>query len=625
MSLAGRTVFVTGGSRGIGLAIAKRAARDGANVVLAAKTAEPHPKLPGTIFTAAEECEKLGGKALPIQLNIQDDDAIQKALETAAEKFGGIDVLVNNASAIDNSETLHLKTKKYDLMHSINGRGTFMMTKFALPYLLKSKKHPKVLNLSPPLDCLAPPRKPATPEWFRLCGTGYTMAKFNMSMSAIGMAEEHRNRVAFNCLWPRTAIATSAIEMIAGDEGMRSSRTVDIMSDAAHWILTQDDPEVTGKCFVDEDVVTDANKIGLSASELSKYSHDPSCSALMPDFYVGSPSEFEAFMSRKSPPKDSPPPSNDAKTDSTSLEGKTVFVTGGSRGIGLAIAKRAARDGANVVLAAKTVEPHPKLPGTIFTAADECEKLGGKALPIQLNVQDDDAIQRALETAAEKFGGIDVLVNNASAIDNSETLHLKTKKYDLMHSINGRGTFMMTKFALPYLLEGSNAHVLNLSPPLDMDPRWFRMAGTGYTLAKFNMSMSAIGMAAEYRDRIGFNCLWPRTSIATAAVDMLAGTLGMQASRNVDIMSDTAHWILTQDSAKVTGNCFIDEDIVLDTDKMGKSTSDLDTYRINRWVPLIPDLFVGDPGDLDRYYKIAKKASGLMRGGMGSFFAGKTK
>jgi citronellol/citronellal dehydrogenase len=166
LSLAGKTVFVTGGSRGIGLAIAKRAARDGANVVLAAKTIEPHPKLPGTIFTAAKECESLGGKALALQLNVQDDNAVQEALRKAADHFGGkIDILINNASAIDNSDTASLATKKYDLMHSINSRGTFMMSKFAIPYLLKSE-NPQVLNLSPPVDSLIPPSRPATPEWY---------------------------------------------------------------------------------------------------------------------------------------------------------------------------------------------------------------------------------------------------------------------------------------------------------------------------------------------------------------------------------------------------------------------------------------------------------------------------
>ena len=207
MSLAGKTLFITGGSRGIGLAIAKRAARDGANLVLAAKTAEPHPKLPGTIFTAAKECEAAGGRALPLQLNVQDDGAVQAAMQQAADHFGGIDILVNNASAIDNRGTAALSPKRYDLMHSINGRGTFMVSKHALPHLLKGD-NPQVLNLSPPLDCLDPPGQPRTPEWFRLCGTAYSMAKFNMSMCAIGMAEEYRGRVGFSCLWPRTAIAT---------------------------------------------------------------------------------------------------------------------------------------------------------------------------------------------------------------------------------------------------------------------------------------------------------------------------------------------------------------------------------------------------------------------------------
>jgi len=304
-----------------------------------------------------------------------------------------------------------------------------------------------------------------------------------------------------------------------------------------------------------------------------------------------------------------------SKSAEPSLAGKTLFITGGSRGIGLAIAKRAARDGANLVLAAKTATPHPKLPGTIFTAAAECEAAGGQALPLQLNVQDDAAIAEALKKAEERFGRIDILINNASAIDNSGTLALKPRKYDLMHSINGRGTYMMSKLAMPYLLKGENPHVLNLSPPLDSlhpagqpgEPDWFRLCGTSYTMSKFNMSMSAIGMAEEFRGKVAFNCLWPRTAIATAAVQMLAGEPGMNASRSVDIMSDSAHWILTQDSS-VSGNCFVDDDIITDADKLGHPASVLSGYRYNQWIPfpLIPDLYVGEPESLEWFHNAAK-------------------
>jgi citronellol/citronellal dehydrogenase len=306
------------------------------------------------------------------------------------------------------------------------------------------------------------------------------------------------------------------------------------------------------------------------------------------------------------------------------LQGRTVFVTGGSRGIGLAIAKRAAADGANVVLAAKTVEPHPKLPGTIFTAAEECEAAGGKALPLQLNVQDEASIEKALARAKQEFGGVDILVNNASAIDNSATHGLAVKKFDLMHSINARGTFMASKHALPYLFEsaaaGRNPHVLNLSPPLAYDPRWVKMGGTAYTMAKFNMSQCAVGMAAEYEGRVGFNCLWPCTAIATAAVDMLGGTLAMKASRTVDIMSDSAHWILTQDNARVTGNTFTDEDVCLGP--LGMTEADLKRYRNSAWMPLMPDLYVGDAERLEWFLEKAQWVGSMAKG---SFLSGKSR
>jgi citronellol/citronellal dehydrogenase len=286
-SLAGRTLLVTGGSRGIGLAIAKRAAADGANIVIAAKTVEPHPKLPGTIYTAAEECKAAGAAAvLPLQVDIMDDEANERMVAAAVAEFGGIDILVNNASAIDNSGTLDVRAKKYRLMHDINGRGTFWTSKLCLPHLLKSQKNPHVLNLSPPLAM--------DPRWFRLGGVAYTMAKYNMSMSALGMAEEFKGQVAFNCLWPRTAIATAAIQMLAGDLGMKASRSVDIMSDAAHWILTQPHTECTGNTFIDDEVLT--QHAGMDPSELSKYRMS-SLVPLMPDFYVGDPATLDTYIS----------------------------------------------------------------------------------------------------------------------------------------------------------------------------------------------------------------------------------------------------------------------------------------------------------------------------------------
>jgi len=289
-----------------------------------------------------------------------------------------------------------------------------------------------------------------------------------------------------------------------------------------------------------------------------------------------------------------------------------MLVTGGSRGIGLAIAKRAAQDGANIVIGAKTTSPHPKLPGTIYTAAAECEALGAKALAVPLDIMDDDATERFVDAAVGAFGGIDILVNNASAIDNSGTLDVKAKKYALMHNINGRGTFWTSKLCLPHLLQSSNAHVLNLSPPLAMDPRWFKMAGVAYSMSKYNMSMCAVGMAAEFRGQVAFNCLWPRTAIATAAIEMLAGDLGVKASRSVDIMADAAHWILTQPQEEVTGNTFIDDEVL--TQKVGLSEADLDKYRMSQVLPLplMPDFFVGDPEGMETYIDAARKMQGVV-------------
>ncbi len=211
----------------------------------------------------------------------------------------------------------------------------------------------------------------------------------------------------------------------------------------------------------------------------------------------------------------------------------------------------------------------------------------------------------------KEFGGIDILINNASAIDNSGTLNIRAKKYHLMHNINGRGTFWTSKLCLPHLLKSDkNPHVLNLSPPLNLDPRWFKMGGVAYTMAKYNMTMSALGMAEEFRGKVAFNCLWPRTAIATAAIKMLAGDLGTNASRSVDIMSDAAYWILTQPNTECTGNTFIDDEVM--TEKVGMAESELSKYRISSLVPLMPDLFVGDPTSLEKYVDAARKMQGLV-------------
>jgi citronellol/citronellal dehydrogenase len=229
-----------------------------------------------------------------------------------------------------------------------------------------------------------------------------------------------------------------------------------------------------------------------------------------------------------------------------SLAGKTLFITGASRGIGLAIGLRAARDGANIVIAAKTAEPHKKLPGTIYSAAEEIEKAGGKALPVVVDVREPDSVKAAVDAAVERFGGIDICVNNASAIQLTGTLATDYRRYDLMNQVNARGTFVTTRTCLPHLLKASNPHVLMLSPPLDMSPRWF--AGhVAYTMAKYGMSMCVLGMAEEFRDQgVAFNALWPRTGIATAAIEFaLGGQEGMSHCRTVDIISDAAYAIST--------------------------------------------------------------------------------
>ena len=247
------------------------------------------------------------------------------------------------------------------------------------------------------------------------------------------------------------------------------------------------------------------------------------------------------------------------------LKGRVLFITGGSRGIGLEIGKRAAKDGAKVVLAAKTAEPHPKLPGTIFTAADEIVAAGGEALPIILDVRDEMNVREAVEQTITHFGGIDICVNNASAISLTSTPDTDMKRYDLMHQINGRGTYLVSKYCIPHLKQSNNAHILNLAPPLDMKPKWFG-PHLAYTMAKFTMSMCVLGMAEELKsDSIAVNGLWPRTAIATAAVkNVLGGEELMNISRTPEIMADAAYEIFTKDSSTFTGNFCIDDLILYD-------------------------------------------------------------
>ena len=278
------------------------------------------------------------------------------------------------------------------------------------------------------------------------------------------------------------------------------------------------------------------------------------------------------------------------------VKGKTAFISGGSRGIGLDIAKKLAAAGANVVIAAKTVTEQPNLPGTIYTAAEECESLGGgKALPIQMDLRKEESVHAAFDETSSKFGSLDILVNNASAIhiEPSETIDMK--RYDLMHSINGRGTFLATKLAIPYLKEGDNSHVLTLSPPLDSTlsvPNWFKLTGTAYITAKLQMSLQVVGMSAELREHgIACNGLWPRTTIATAAVkNMLGGEKMIAKSRTPEIMGDAAHAIFCSDSTRNTGNFWVDDEVLVSV-----GVRDFTKYRVNPDTPeheLIPDFFV---------------------------------
>lgn len=271
-----------------------------------------------------------------------------------------------------------------------------------------------------------------------------------------------------------------------------------------------------------------------------------------------------------------------------SFQNKTVFVSGASRGIGKAIALKLAGEGANIIVAAKSVEENAKLGGTIFSAADEIEKAGGKALAVQCDIRSEEQVQLAIDKAVEKFGGIDIVVNNASAISLTSTEQTEPKRFDLMHDINVRGTFFVTKACIPHLKKASNPHILTLSPPISMDPKWFANH-LAYTLTKFNMSMMAIGWAAELKKyNIASNALWPRTTIDTAAVrNLLGGDTLAKMSRTPAILADAAYYIFSKPSSQCTGNCFIDEDVLAK-----EGITDLEKYSVVPGAQLYKDLFV---------------------------------
>ncbi|MDO9337081.1 MAG: NAD(P)-dependent oxidoreductase [Caulobacter sp.] len=270
-----------------------------------------------------------------------------------------------------------------------------------------------------------------------------------------------------------------------------------------------------------------------------------------------------------------------------SLAGKTLFITGASRGIGLAIALRAARDGANIAIAAKTAEPHKHLPGTIYTAAEEIEAAGGKALPLIVDVRDEASVYEGVEKCVAAFGGIDICVNNASAIQLTGTEATEMKRFDLMNQVNARGTFLTSKACIPHLKRAANPHVLALSPPLDLAPHWFGRH-VAYSMAKYGMSLCMLGMSDEYRGQIAFNGLWPRTGIATAAIQFaLAGDAGMRMCRTPEIMADAAYAIFNKPAKAFTGNFLIDDSFLY-----GEGERDFDRYRVDPSQPLMPDFFV---------------------------------
>ncbi|CAK1596440.1 unnamed protein product [Parnassius mnemosyne] len=282
------------------------------------------------------------------------------------------------------------------------------------------------------------------------------------------------------------------------------------------------------------------------------------------------------------------------------LAGRTLFITGASRGIGKAIALKAAKDGANVVIAAKTAEPHPKLPGTIYTAAEEIEALGGKALPCIVDVRDEKQVQNAIDEAVKKFNGIDILVNNASAISLTGTAQTDMKRYDLMHNINTRGTFLTSKLCLPLLKNSDHAHILNLSPPLNMNPYWFSIH-VAYTMAKYGMSMCVLGMSEEFKSfNIGVNALWPKTAIATAAIEMLTGDTS--TSRKPEIVSDAAYIMLSQDPKKYTGNFAIDEEVLKEHGIKDMTPYACDPKNADN---LLLDGFLDDPAAISHHQTVS--------------------
>ena len=273
----------------------------------------------------------------------------------------------------------------------------------------------------------------------------------------------------------------------------------------------------------------------------------------------------------------------------THFKNKTVIMSGGSRGVGLEIAKVLGKDGANIAILAKTTEPHPTLPGTIYTAAEEIEQVGGNALPIVCDIRYEEQVEAAVEETVSKFGGIDICINNASAIHLTDTVNTPMKRYDLMHNINVRGTFMLSQKCIPHLIKGDNSHILTLSPPLDISRKWFGIT-LAYTTAKYGMSLVAHGLAEELgKHNVASNCLWPRTSLDTAAVRNVIGEELVKGSRRPSIYADAAYAVLKRDSSTCTGNFFLDQDVLEE-----EGVEDFDQYAIDSEATLVSDFFVDD-------------------------------